>query len=33
MRHALFEDCVKAFEVFEDGSAEMVRHAAFDLIG
>ena len=33
MRHALFEDGVEAFEAFVVCAAEMVRHAAFDLVG
>ena len=32
MRHALFEDGVEAFEVVEACGAEMVRHAAFDIV-
>ena len=33
MRHALFEDGVEAFEAVVVCAAEMVRHAAFDLVG
>ena len=32
LRHTLFEDGVEAFKVVKAGGADMVRHAAFDLV-